>query len=359
MIQFVREITQHDKAFLPIELVGVSSHAQQARRFVTQAALSDASVLLTGERGTGKEAMARCIHRDSARSGYRFVPLNCAAMPDESLEQEIFGSADSSYVGATLSPGRTHVAQKGTLFLDEIGNATPYVQVRLQRVMRDYHSHHIDSAHEEYPDFRIIGASSMRIEDLVVTGEFREDLYYRLSVLIFHLHPLRERPEDIEPIIDNLLARQHDKSALPFSLTPAALEALKRYSWPGNIPELISLVERLETLYPGEEVDVPLLPVKFQKRSRREAAKLSQLPDMQLPPEQWVDHLALPMQGIDLKRHLASVELRLITQALEETGGTVSEAARLLKLRRTTLVEKLRRYGDQAAGLRRERTQAV
>ncbi len=322
-------------------LVGNSVGVRKVRQLIQQVADSTANVLILGESGTGKEVVARNLHYHSARRG-PFVPVNCGAIPADLLESELFGHEKGAFTGAiSARQGRFEMAAGGTLFLDEIGDMSLPMQVKLLRVLQERTFERVGSNKSITADARIIAATHRSLEELIEEGKFREDLYYRLNVFPIEMPPLRERTEDIPMLIDELITRIEHEKRSSVRFTPDAINTLCRYAWPGNVRELSNLIERLAIMYPCGVVDVPDLPTKFHTG-----------PVMAHPIEETasipsVDMVRLPFEGFDLKQHLNNLEYALIKQAMEESNGVVAHAAKRLNLRRTTLVEKLRKYGLQ------------
>ncbi len=329
-------------------LVGNSIGIRKVRQLIQQVADSTANVLILGESGTGKEVVARNLHYHSARRG-PFVPVNCGAIPADLLESELFGHEKGAFTGAINSrQGRFEMAAGGTLFLDEIGDMSLPMQVKLLRVLQERTFERVGSNKSITADARIIAATHRSLEELIEEGKFREDLYYRLNVFPIEMPPLRERTEDIPMLIDELISRiEHEKhSSVRF--TPNAINTLCRYTWPGNVRELSNIIERLAIMYPCGVVDVSDLPTKFH-------AGAAAIPVVEeVTAARSADMAGLSFDGFDLKQHLNNLEYALIKRAMEECNGIVAHAARRLNLRRTTLVEKLRKYGLQ----RREREEA-
>lgn len=328
-------------------LVGSSSVIRQVRAVLNQAAGSDVNVLILGESGTGKEVVARNLHYHSNRRQKPFVPINCGAVPHDLLESELFGHEKGAFTGAlTARQGRFELAQGGTLFLDEIGDMPLAMQVKLLRVLEERTFERVGSNKSIKADVRIVAATHRNLEQAIGSGQFREDLYYRLNVFPIEMPALRVRREDIPCLLNELIARLEGEKRGSLRFLPAALQALSQYEWPGNVRELANLVERLAVLYPYGVIDVADLPPKFRPQ-------ISSLDD-QLTKNDSIDresHLSLnplPKQGIDLKEHLNRTELALIKQALAEAGGVVARAADYLCMRRTTLVEKMRKFGLKA-----------
>ncbi|EKB19484.1 sigma-54 dependent transcriptional regulator [Aeromonas veronii] len=350
----------HDKGQTLLRLlVGKGKGIQEVRRLISQVAETDANVLILGESGTGKEVVARAIHELSARSSGPFVPINCGAIPAELLESELFGHEKGAFTGAIAARrGRFELAQGGTLFLDEIGDMPMPMQVKLLRVLQERLFDRVGGGKPIQADVRIIAATHRDLEALIRSQGFREDLYYRLNVFPIETPPLRERIDDIPLLLQELLNRHAEQHHSVIRLTQRALESLMQYPWPGNVRELSNLLERLLILYPQQIVDVADLPSRYrllpcEPRDER----LTELDErdalaavFQEPPE--LDHplasartMQLPEEGVNLKEMLADLEVELIRQALESQDGVVARAADLLGMRRTTLVEKMKKYG--------------
>ena len=343
----------------PLELFrSLSGNGRATRginKMIEQVADSDATVLILGESGTGKEVVARKLHYHSKRRGRPFVPVNCGAIPGDLLESELFGHEKGAFTGAiTARQGRFELAEGGTLFLDEIGDMSLHMQVKLLRVLQERTFERVGSNKTIHCNVRIIAATHRDLEQAIKEDNFREDLYYRLNVFPIEVPPLRERVEDIPVLVNDLILRiEHEKRG-SVRLTPAAVTALSHYRWPGNVRELANLIERLAILYPYGVVDIADLPEKFRAGITVNPVDLSGDDDA-LPvisthgdqPNTVSSMPRLPAEGIDLKQHLANMEQSLIRQALEDANGVVAHAAKKLKMRRTTLVEKLRKYGLQ------------
>lgn len=324
-------------------LVGDSPGIVRVRRMIEQVASSDANVLILGESGTGKEVVARKLHYFSARRDKPFVPINCGAIPSELLESELFGHEKGAFTGAiSTRQGRFEMAEGGTLFLDEIGDMSLHMQVKLLRVLQERIFERVGSNRSIRADVRIIAATHRNLEELISENKFREDLFYRLNVFPIDMPPLRERRDDIALLIEELILRFKNEKRVLVRLTQAALEALSQYSWPGNVRELANLIERLAILHPNGVVDVQDLPTKYTANIKFAAPAASPPLDLSAHPSSLP---RLPRDGLDIKEHLNNLEYTLIKQALDEAGGVVAHAAERLHLRRTTLVEKLRKYG--------------
>jgi len=332
-------------------LVGTSPATRRVRRLIEQVADTDATVLILGESGTGKEVVARNIHYHSSRRYKPFVPVNCGAIPPDLLESELFGHEKGAFTGAiSARRGRFEMADGGTLFLDEIGDMPLAMQVKLLRVLQERTFERVGSNRSLVADVRIVAATHNNLEEAIQTGRFREDLYYRLNVFPIDMPPLRVRTDDLALLINELISRiEHEKRG-SIRLTPAAIRSLSHYPWPGNVRELANLVERLAILYPYGVVDVQDMPDKYRREESLQELEEEGNLDMfgtVLPGQR------LPREGIDLKEHLNNMEYMLIQQALDEAEGVVAHAAKRLKMGRTTLVEKMRKYGikrqDEAA----------
>ena len=336
-------------------LVGSSRSIQKVRKMIEQVASSDANVLILGESGTGKEVVARNLHYHSSRREGPFVPVNCGAIPGDLLESELFGHKKGAFTGAISDrEGRFEMAEGGTLFLDEIGDMTLQMQVKILRVLQERTFERVGSNESITADVRIIAATHRNLEEAIKEGEFREDLYYRLNVFPIVTPPLRDRVEDIPLLVNELVRRiEHEKRG-SVRLSPAAIYALCQYSWPGNVRELANLVERMAILHPYGVVEATDLPEKFQTE---ESAVPDQLVDALIGSPVTSEDLdpRLPRDGLNLKEHLGHLEISYIKQALTDSGGVVAHAAKRLGMRRTTLVEKLRKYGLQRPRLWQER----
>ena len=329
-------------------LVGSSRAVQDVRKMIQQVADSDANVLILGESGTGKEVVARNLHYHSSRRDKPFVPVNCGAIPGDLLESELFGHQKGAFTGAISDrQGRFEMAEGGTLFLDEIGDMTLQMQVKILRVLQERTFERVGSNDSITANVRIIAATHKNLEESISEGEFREDLFYRLNVFPIEMPPLRERLEDIPLLVNELVRRIEHENRGSVRLSPGAIYALCQYNWPGNVRELANLVERMAILHPYGIVDASDLPDKFRTG---EASELSeQVLDALVGSPVTSDDLdpRLPRDGLNLKQHLSHLEISYIKQALTDSGGVVAHAAKRLGMRRTTLVEKLRKYGLQ------------
>ncbi|HLT90937.1 MAG TPA: sigma 54-interacting transcriptional regulator [Woeseiaceae bacterium] len=319
-------------------LVGESRHIARITTLIERVATSGATVLITGESGTGKEVVARRIHHLSGRKG-QFVAINCGAIPEQLLESELFGYERGAFTGAVARRiGRFELAHGGTLFLDEIGDMPMPMQVKLLRVLQEHVIERVGGTESIEVDVRIVAATHRDLPRRIEEGLFREDLYYRLNVFPIEIPPLRERPEDIPPLVHEMIGRMHARYGVRLHFTNDAMAALSAYSWPGNARELGNFIERLAVIRPHARIDADALPWPFRQDEPADEAAAAE--EIVAPPGH-----SLPAEGLDLKAHLAGVERDLISAALERAGGVVQRAADELGVRRTTLVEKINRYG--------------
>ena len=325
--------------------VGPSAAIAELNVLIRQVARYDSTVLITGESGCGKELVARRIHDASKRRTGPFIPVNCGAIPRDLLESELFGHERGAFTGAIASRvGRFELANGGTLFLDEIGDMSLDMQVKLLRVLQERVFERVGSPESRRANVRILAATHRDLEARVAAGEFREDLFFRLNVFPIRVPPLRERLEDLPDLIDDLVRRGQAEGRPAIRFSPTAMSCLQSYSWPGNVRELQNLVERLSILYPDRTIQREDLPPSIGER-RRSGTTCALTAGVD-------DSTEIPSGGIDLREHLSNIEKRLICNALSQTQGTVAHAARLLNLRRTTLVEKLRKYDLLSAASR-------
>jgi len=330
-------------------LVGNSRAIRHVRKLVEQVASSSANVLILGESGTGKEVVARNLHYNSQRRDKPFVPINCGAIPADLLESELFGHEKGAFTGAiTARQGRFEMAEGGTLFLDEIGDMSLNMQVKLLRVLQERTFERVGSNKSIKSDVRIIAATHRNLEEKIKEGDFREDLFYRLNVFPIEMPPLRERNSDIPLLTNELISRFENEKRGSVRLTPAAIISLCQYHWPGNVRELANLIERLVILHPYGVVDLPDLPEKFRIQGITVPESNPEADVTDFPVDGYRDPSnTLPEDNFDLKEHLLKLEYGLIKQALDEANGVVAHAAKRLNMRRTTLVEKLRKHGLQ------------
>ena len=376
-------------------IIGVSSEIRALRELIKTLGPSDSTVLILGESGTGKELVAKALHECSSRAKGPFIPVNCGAIPKDLLESELFGHKRGSFTGAISDrKGRFQLADKGTLFLDEIGDMSMDLQVKLLRVLQERKVDPVGSLGEIPIDVRVIAATHQNIESLIDEGRFRKDLYYRLNIMPVEVQPLAERVNDIPVLIEHFAKQQAQGAKAPISISQASMELLSNYDWPGNVRELSNLIDRYTTLYAGQEVDLRSVPVSmvpagikklmgldcigvanrnqlgnietkpsarklkfvkeenFRLSSIKTKDKESSILDSPIDQVQRVIALAqggqdFPDEGVELKQRLLEIETHLIREALSKAKGNVSKTARLLSLQRTTLIEKINKYGIQ------------
>jgi DNA-binding NtrC family response regulator len=294
-------------------------------------ARSNSTILITGETGTGKEVVARAIHHNSARRSHRFVALNCSAIPETLLEAELFGHVRGAFTGAVgARQGRFEQAHKGTLFLDEVGTMSTALQMKLLRALQEREFERVGDSQTIKVDVRVIAATNSELSKMVAEGTFREDLYYRLHVIPIQLPPLRDRRDDIPVLVKHFLEKFAPGMAMQVS--QGAMRGLMAYQWPGNVRQLENAIERAVALSAGRrEIAVTDLPTEVQTTPRTTETPFVEFPDA----------------GLDLPAYLARIERDLIQRSLERTGGNRNKAAELLRIKRTTLVEKLKRLEHQ------------
>jgi sigma-54 specific flagellar transcriptional regulator A len=364
--------------------VGDSDAIKAIRNLLPVVAASNSTVLITGESGTGKEIVARSLHELSPRAGANFVPINCAAIPKDLIESELFGHKKGAFTGAvTDRVGRFELAHNGSIFLDEIGDLPLELQVKLLRVLQERVVDPVGGTRPVAVDVRVIAATHRDLEAEIAAGRFREDLYYRLNVLPLNTPPLRERSEDV-PTLLTFFAKHHAAPGeVPISFGQDFMEALKAYSWPGNVRELSNLIDRFSTLFAGQRLELrnfassllpkglaalkavsdqnPSLPLEFDESAvllgnqdnpsaggifdeaeEDEPALKTEVETMTFLSEGLP---VLPPEGLSLKHRLAEIERDLIAQALSRTKGNVSQTARILNVQRTTLIEKIQKFG--------------
>lgn len=328
-------------------LVGSAPAVERMRDMMAQVADKDVTVLITGESGTGKEVVARNLHYHSTRRDKPFVPVNCGAIPAELLESELFGHEKGAFTGAISSrAGRFEMAEGGTLFLDEIGDMPLNMQVKILRVLQERCFERVGSSKSQSTNVRIIAATHRDLDTMIVDGGFREDLFYRLNVFPIEVPALRERAEDIPMLMSELVSRMEAEHRGTVRFNSSAILSLTRHEWSGNVRELANLVERMAIMHPGSVVGAQDLPPKYRHVDADEQDDfLLAAESMSSSVITVGDSPLLPDGGIDLKEYLTSLECSLIQQALDDTGGVVARAADRLTIRRTTLVEKMRKYG--------------
>ena len=315
-------------------LIGSSAPMQTVMQVVKRVADSGSTVLIQGESGTGKEVLARTLHARSSRRHGPWIPINCGAIPEQLLESELFGHEKGAFSGAhSTRPGRFELAHRGTIFLDEIGEMSLPLQVKLLRVIQERSFERVGGTRSIAVDVRIVAATNQDLEQAVRQSRFRKDLYYRLNVIPIVVPPLRERRNDLPLLIEHFVGRFNRlKRGSITGLTPDAVRALMRYDWPGNIRELENLIERLVVLKRQGLIGIEDLPEPVVQQAE---------PAMRLEAET----VSFAEGGIDLMREVERYENRLIVEAMAHAKGITSKAARLLRLNRTTLVEKLKRKG--------------
>ena len=389
----------------PNPIIGNSPPMREIRKLIETIADSTATVLINGESGTGKELVAQALHHQSARADANFVPLNCAAIPKELMESELFGHRKGAFTGALADRvGRFELAHGGTLFLDEIGDLSLDMQVKLLRVLQEKTVDPIGSSRPVEVDVRVVAATHRDLEKEVAEGRFREDLYYRLNVLPVRTPPLRERDDDIV-VLAKHYAEKFAHKGTPITFTADFVDALKAYEWPGNVRELSNLIHRFSTLFAGQRLSLRSVPSAMLPKGLQ---KIQEEKGGELPPEavqeEAVDSVAdadqpamhsgdsadvlqmfgldggvpaantasagkparehndvediimlaqggtvLPPEGLSLKERMAQIERAYIEQALDRAQGNVSKTARLLNLQRTTLIEKIDKYRLRSA----------
>jgi sigma-54 specific flagellar transcriptional regulator A len=367
---------------------GTSVLIRDVISLIRQVAGHDSTVLVLGESGTGKEVCARAIHDLSPRRNRPFVAVNCGAIPADLLESELFGHERGAFTGAVSArKGRFEIAEGGTLFLDEIGDMSPTMQVKLLRVLQERVFERVGNQVPMRCNVRIIAATHRNLEDSIQRGTFREDLFHRLNVFPIEMPALRARIEDLPLLVRDCIATNLSEGRGRVQLSPRALGALALCQWTGNVRELANLIERLSIVCAGRVVEVRDLPPKYrppldwtleikaldttsvagmaqagmaqaipEEDHLNDETALSVLEEVELEREQRKETVSnksgtadsmvtLPEDGLDLRAHLMTIERQLIEQALQRSRGTVAQAARLLNLRRTTLVEKMRKLG--------------
>ncbi|MDB2594533.1 sigma-54 dependent transcriptional regulator [Porticoccaceae bacterium] len=380
-------------------IIGSSREITELRALIRIVGPSDATVMILGDSGTGKELVANALHNCSERAQAPFIPINCGAIPRELLESELFGHRKGAFTGAiTDRKGRFELANGGTLFLDEIGDMSMDLQVKLLRVLQERTIDPVGATESKAIDVRVVAATHKNIEQLIQQGEFREDLFYRLNVMPMEIQALAQRKVDIPLLIEHFAALHGTKNTAPIQMTPWSLKLMIQYNWPGNVRELSNLVARYTALYPAQKVDLRHVPssmipsgirtlvdqqstdalsalmadteaeppesdatdalqgiVSNQETDLGDKTVSHDQMDIFAPVEQ-VDEVqriimlaqggaSFPEEGMQLKQHLLEIERTLIKQALGKAKGNVSQTARLLNLQRTTLIEKINKYG--------------
>ena len=343
-------------------IIGQSTTLAEVFRVLGKVAPTDSTVLVTGESGTGKELLVRALHANSRRADKPFVPINCGAIPKELLESELFGHEKGAFTHAIRSrPGRFELADGGTIFLDEIGEMDLSLQVKILRVLQEKEIERVGGTGSKKVDVRVVAATNRDLEQEVAAGHFREDLYYRLNVIPLHLPPLRERGGDVLLLAEHFLEQFcRRKERPPLALAPETRRILAAYSWPGNVRELVNFMERLSILVDGDTVMAADLPAKILDQ----VGDVASLPEPEPPAPApavapgaardgvpgeggcvWPTLSVLEDKGMNLKDFLDTVEGRLIDEALERADGVKNQAAEYLGIKRTTLIEKLKKRG--------------
>src|SRR5215475_150475 len=315
------------------DIVGKSRPMQKLFQLLETVAATNSTILVTGETGTGKEVIARAIHHNSPRRMHRFVALNCSAIPETLLEAELFGHVRGAFTGAVGNrQGRLEQAHRGTVFLDEVGTMSAALQMKLLRVLQEREFERVGDSHTTKVDVRVIAATNSDLQRMVADGQFREDLFYRLNVIPVQVPPLRDRKEDIPLLVQHFLDKFRPEAGLgprtPMTVSQQAMRHLMQYHWPGNVRQLENAIERAVAFTAGRsQIDVQDLPPEMQQTH-------DTLPSTTI---------TLPENGLDLAEYVGRIEKELIQLSLERTGGNKGQAAKLLNLKRTTLVEKLKR----------------
>lgn len=350
--QDTRRISLTPKAEPFHGMIGTSPPMAQLFEMISKVAEDDlATILIRGESGTGKEMVAKAIHAQSERREQNFVPVNCAAIPDDLLESELFGYTKGAFTGATANkPGRIQYADKGTLFLDEIGDMKSSLQAKLLRVIQEKEFEPVGAFKSIPVNTRILAATHCDLETLVKEGKFREDLYYRLSVIPLNIPSLKERKEDIPLLIESFLEKfSTGRGREPFSFSSRAYSAIICYDWHGNVRELENLIQHMAVLYSGKQVQITDLPDKIQSVQIPDdfevqfSSHTSSEPDKQNERRPQNNEDFLENGQVDFNELINEFETKLIIQALKQTEGNKKEAAKLLNLKRTTLLEKIKK----------------
>lgn len=339
-------------------LVGKSRGIQKVREEIKQVSDTDQNILILGESGTGKEVVARNVHYHSARRDKPFVSLFCGAAPADLLENELFGHEKGAFKGAVCArQGRVELAEAGTLFLDDVSELSLPLQAKLLRVLRERVFERAGSDRSIHANVRIIAATHRNLIHEIENGRFHDDLYQEMRAYPIEMPALRDRLEDLPLLVTELNARLMRERSVSVRFAPAAIRVLQRYGWPANLRELAEVIEGLAAQYAGGTVDVKDLPETYQPTVQDASTGLPSEAGSDTDPN--LMQSQLPREGMDLKEHLSNIEYSLIIQALHQTGGIVAHAASLLRLRRTTLVEKLRKYGVRADKERQENHTSV
>jgi two-component system nitrogen regulation response regulator NtrX len=345
----VRELRQENRELKlamesKYEIVGQSPTLRGVLESVKRAAPTNATVLLLGESGVGKELVARTIHRNSPRAGQRFVQVNCAAIPEELIESELFGHEKGSFTGATEKQiGKFEQADRGTIFLDEVGDMSPKTQAKVLRVLQEQEVERLGSARTIKVDVRVIAATNKNLEDAIQRGEFREDLYFRLNVIPIVVPPLRERRDDIPLLVQHFARLTSDEHNLkPKKFDPAAMDALKGYRWRGNIRELRNAIERLMIMTSGDVVRLEDLPGEV--RSSESSPRAVDVATV-APASSGASEPSGPGGSGTLREFKDAAERAYLVQKLRETNWNISKTAEIIDTPRSNLYKKLEQYG--------------
>jgi len=324
-------------------IIGQSTSLKRVFSVLDKVSPTDSTVLVTGESGTGKELLVRALHRNSRRRNKPFIPVNCGAIPKELIESELFGHEKGAFTNAIRSrAGRFELADGGTIFLDEIGELDLTLQVKILRVLQEKEFERVGATTSTKVDVRIVAATNRDLEEEVAQGRFREDLFYRLNVIPIHLPPLRERGEDILLLADHFLCRFcEQRQRLLLRLTRQAKDILLAYPWPGNVREVENFMERISILCDNNEVDIADLPEKVLRVVGLQPPETASLPARNGLSWPRLEDLRERNQG--LKEFMDEIEERLLHEALESSNGVKNQAAELLGIKRTTLLEKLKK----------------
>ena len=369
-----------------IAIVGSSPEMEELRGLIQAIAPSDSTTLITGESGTGKELVAQAIHDCSLRKSGPFIPINCGAIPKDLLESELFGHRKGSFTGAISDrKGRFQLADGGTLFLDEIGDMPMDLQVKLLRVLQERTIDPVGAVNSISIDVRVVAATHQNIHQLIDDGSFREDLYYRLNVIPIEIRALSDRLTDIPELFQEFAAQVADPEKKPIELNNGSMKTFLAYHWPGNVRELFNLIQRFTTLYPSQEINLQKIPVSLIPQGMRSlltASNTDEVPSARVAPvDTPIDELLspadalrsltsdkvmepfnhiqsvialaqggvdFPEEGVQLKERMLEIERGLIKEALLKSQGNVSKTARLLSVQRTTLIEKINKFGLSA-----------
>jgi transcriptional regulator with GAF, ATPase, and Fis domain len=327
-------------------IIGNSPALAKVFKVLGKVAPTDSTVLVTGESGTGKELLVRALHRNSERRDMPFVPINCGAIPRELLESELFGHEKGAFTHAIRSrPGRFELADGGTIFLDEIGEMDLSLQVKILRALQEKEIERVGGTSIKKVDVRVVAATNRDLEGEVASGRFREDLFYRLNVIPLHLPPLRRRGMDILLLAEHFLNRHcGSKARKPLTMSEKAREMLLTYSWPGNVRELENFMERLTILCDGCEVQPEDLPEKiFTDIGETPLKREEKVVPMRPAGFAWPSLKDMRDKNLKLKDFLEAIEGRLLAEALEQADGVKNKAAELVGIKRTTLIEKLKK----------------